>query len=701
MHNLALRGALLCAAAAAPSMPAIAADAVAAADGPRDYLPSAILVTGQRVDGYAIDDGSTGTKTPTPLIDVPQTIDTITEDQLEDQAITQLGDALRYVPGVSLDTGEGHRDQVYIRGQASTADFYLDGIRDDAQYYRPLYDISRIEVLKGANALIFGRGGGGGVVNRVSKVADPARSMLGANASIDTFGAWTLSTDVNQPLGNGVAARINAAYEDFANDRDFVTGHFWGVSPTVTADFGSDTRLTLHYTHDENTRVTDRGNPSLGGEPLTGFDTTFFGSPDFNTSHTTADIARARIEHEFSSSLSANATVVYADYDLYYANVVPQGTDGTDVTLAGYTSGTKRQNLIGQANLVWTGETGAIGHILLAGVEAGRQDTDALHTGITFAGGATSVTIPLASVLAVPAVTVGAVDRSTFSRLETVSAYLQDQIAIGEHFQLIAGVRYDEFSLDSDNRLAAEQLSRKDRTWSPRFGVVVKPRQSLSLYASYATSFLPQSGDQFTRLDATTASLEPEKFENLEAGVKWAVNPSLLATAAAFRLDRSNTRAADPLNPGFTVLTGASRVNGFELSLAGKLAENWQANIGYTYLDGEIRSDTSSAAAGTRLQQVPRHQASAWTRYDLNERFGLGGGVIFQDKQFASISNAVTLPSWVRFDAAAYLHLREGVSLQLNVENLLGAHYYPSAHGDNNIQPGDPRSVKIGLRFDM
>lgn len=697
MNRLTLRGALLCAAAFAPAMPALAA--AGAADAPeRDYLPTNIVVTGVHHDGYASGDGSSGTKTPTPLIDVPQTVDTITEDQLDDQGITQLADALRYVPGVTLDTGEGHRDAVYIRGQASTADFYLDGMRDDAQYYRPLYNVARIEVLKGANALIFGRGGGGGVINRVSKTADLSGSKLVLDGSGDSFGAWSISADANQPLTDGLALRVNGAYEDFNNDRDFVTGHFAGISPTITAQLGADTRLTLFYTHDESDRVTDRGIPSLNGEPLTGYDQTFFGSPTFNTSNTRADIARGRIEHDFSSSLYANASWVYADYDLFYANVVPSETDGANATLAGYTSGTQRKNLIGQANLVWTGATGSIGHTLLLGVEGGRQDTDARRTGVEFAGGAATVTVALNRVLAIPAVVAGAANRQSSSQLDFASAYVQDQIAIGDHLQLIAGVRYDDFALDSTNLLTNQSNSRTDRKWSPRFGLVAKPQDNLSLYLSYATSFLPQSGDQFTTLDSSTASLEPEKFENLEAGVKWAINPQLFATASVFRLDRSNTQAADPLNPGFTVLTGKSRVEGFELSLVGKLAKNWQANLGYTYLDGEIRSNTTRAFAGARLQQLPRHQASAWTRYDLTDTFGLGAGIIYQGKQFASISNAVTLPSWVRVDAAAYYQLSDRISLQANIENLFDESYYSSAHGDNNIQPGDPMSVRIGVR---
>ena len=226
----------------------------------RSYLPEEILVSAA-LDGYAIDDGSTATKTPTPVIDVPQSISVVTRDQIEDQNIRQLNDALRFVAGVTLETGEGHRDEVFIRGQESTADFYLNGLRDDAQYYRSLYNIERIEVLKGPNALIFGRGGSGGAINRVSKIADPGKSFVAADATVDTFGAFALGADINAPLSAAAAARLNATYQEFDNHRDAYEGRFFGISPTVTLDAGPDTRVVLGYSYDDDERVTDRGVP--------------------------------------------------------------------------------------------------------------------------------------------------------------------------------------------------------------------------------------------------------------------------------------------------------------------------------------------------------------------------------------------------------------------------------------------------------
>jgi len=699
-----LRRATLLASAAMLFSPSLAsANAAAAAAEDRDYLPTDIVVTGER-QGYGEDDGSSGTKTPTPLIEVPQTIDIITRDQLEDQGISQLADALAYVPGVSLESGEGNRDAVFIRGQESTADFYLDGLRDDAQYYRSLYNVERVEVLKGANALIFGRGGGGGVVNRVSKTARLNGNSAQFDAGVDSFGAFNLAGDVTSRIAPVAALRVNATYEEFNNDRDFYDGRFIGITPTVTVELGPQTRFTAHYTYDDDRRLADRGIPSLGNGPIEGFDDTLFGDPDFNVSRTKVHIARTRLDHDFSSDLSANVSLQYADYDKLYANIVPGSTDGTNVTLSGYENLTDRQNFIAQANLIWKLISGPVEHTILAGFEYGDQQTDDSRRLVQFdtAGGpVTSISVPLAQRLAVPSFTLTAPARARDSQLTTLSAYIQDQVELGEHVQLIAGLRWDSFDLDTRNQLSGATLGRKDDMVSPRFGLVIKPNAAVSFYASYAQSFQPQSGDQFVSLSSVEAALDPEEFENFEIGAKWLIQPELFLTAALFQLDRSNTQAPDPLVPGNIVLTGETRTKGIELSLVGNITEGWQANIGYTYLDGEIREDTSSAAAGTRLEQLPEHQLSIWNRFQLTEQFGMGVGAIYQDEQFASVSNTVTLPDYWRFDAAAYWDVNERLALQVNIENLFDEAYYPSAHGNNNIQPAAPFSARLGVRLKL
>jgi catecholate siderophore receptor len=656
----------------------------------------AIIVYG-RPEGYDIEKTRTATKTETPLVDVPQTIAVISREQLDDQALEQLGDALRYVPGVVLGQGEGHRDQVTLRGQNTTADFFLDGLRDDAQYYRPLYNIDRIEVLKGANALIFGRGGGGGVINRVSKTPEFGRSRMAGSISGDSFGAWSVAADLDQPLSDQAAVRINATYEDLRNHRQVFGGHFTGVTPSVGLRFGDASSLVLSYEFAEDERITDRGIPSLAGRPLQGYYDTFFGNPAINRSKVTAHIARARFDHEFGEHLSADLTAQFADYDKYYANIYPRGASATTVQLEGYENSTKRKNWAVQGNLVWNGETGPLRHQLLAGFEASEQNTDDNRRLASF-GGAATATIPLSLRIVAPASTFGGLSRLSRSDVRALSAYLQDQVDIGEHLKLVVGLRYDDFRIASTNRINGFTASRSDGKWSPRAGVIVKPRENLSLYASYALSFLPQSGDQFTVLDATTSTLAPEEFRNLEAGVKWDITERIAFTAAAYQLDRRNSRANDPLS-GAVVLTGKSRTKGFETALVGQIGQSLQLTVGYAYQDGQIRSATTAAPVGRRLAQLPRHQFSAWTRYDVTDSIGFGLGMVHQSEQFATISNAVRLPAFTRFDAAAFFKVSDQLTVQFNVENLTDRRYFPSAHTDFNITTGEPLSARMSARL--
>lgn len=702
MPHLHRRTALL--AGAALLFPAVA-HADEAAQPERSYLPTDIVVTGNGESDYGMQDGSSATKTPTPLIDVPQGVSYITEDQLEDQSIRQLNEALRYVPGISMETGEGHRDEVFIRGQESTADFYIDGLRDDAQYYRSLYNIERVEVLKGANALIFGRGAGGGAINRVAKRAELNGQAVAGEASIDSFGAFALLADVNQPLSGSAALRLNATYEEFDSHRDFYEGRFFGISPTLTAELGPQTTLVASYTYDDDRRVTDRGVPSVAGTgPLRGYDETFFGDPGFNQAEAQVHIGRVRIEHEFGGGLSANGTIQYADYDKVYANILPSGLGSTadTVFLGGYRDYTDRENWIAQGNLVWQAGGDTLESTLLLGFEVSRQDTRNGRDTVSFTrapgtGGLAPNETPLGETIFIPPYTLDAGARLRDSQLETLSFYLQEQLQIGDHVELVGGLRWDRFDLDTLDLVGGVAGDRVDEKVSPRFGVIVKPNRDLSIYASYAESFLPQAGDQFLVLSPTSAQFEPEKFTNYELGVKWAPLAKVLVTAAVFRLDRSKTPFTD--STGVTTLTGESRVEGFEIGAVGEITDFWKANIGYTHLDGELRTASSFGPAGQRLQQTPKHQIAAWNRFDVTEQLGFGFGVIHQSDQFASFSNTVELPSYWRVDAAAFYTVSDRLSLQLNIENLFDETYYPSAHGNNNIQPAEPFSARIGVRF--
>ncbi len=671
-----------------------------------------IIVTGQR-DGYGTDVTTTATRTATPIQDVPQAISVVSEKQIEDQALRSVGDVLRMVPGATIGQGEGHRDQITLRGNNTTADFFVDGLRDDVQYYRPLYNVARVEVLRGPNAMIFGRGGGGGVVNRVTKLPELVASH-GGTASVDSFGAWYVDADLNQPLSDNAAFRINAVYEHLRNHRDVYEGDVWAVNPTVRILPGADTGLSLSYEYVDDRRIVDRGVPSAGAgtitnpaEPLRGFRDTFFGSPEANDSKFTGHIARAALEHRFSEAVTLTSRLLYGYYDKYYRNVFASSAVRSDaggravVDLGTYYSATQRENLFSQNDLVWKFGSGAWSNTLLAGVELGRQETGSQRFNGFFNGTSQRATVALADVLTVPPVVfrggIANGERSSDSRLSLFAIYAQNQMDLGP-VELITGVRFDRFDLEVDDVVTGQSFQRTDDLVSPRLGLVFKPVEQVSLYASYARSYLPQSGDQFSALDITAAALEPERFDNYEIGAKWQALPGLLFSAALYQLDRTNTRASGPV-PGQIVQTGETRARGIELEAVGQITPAWSISASAAFQEGEIRTDTSAAPAGREAAQFPNTQAAVWTRYDFSRRIGAAVGVQHQGASFASISNAVVLPAFTRVDAALFFQLAPNVEAQLNVENLLGEEYFFTAHSDNNISTGAPRNARATVRF--
>ena len=295
--------------------------------GPTDDV---VTVTGR----YLSLDELNAVKTPTPIIDVPQSLSIVTEAQIVDQVFTSLGDIVRYTPGLAVSQGEGHRDAIIIRGNQTTADFFLNGVRDDVQYFRPVYNLESVEILRGANALLFGRGGGGGVVNRVTKSPVVGESFTELSAGIDTFGAGLVSADVNLATGEATALRVNAFAEHLDNHRDVFEGDRYAVNPVFGYAPDDATTFEFSYEYVNDDRVVDRGVPSVpvaGGpdRPLEGFEETFFGSPEGNTTTLEAHIVRARADRTFSDALRGNVTIQYADYDKAYANIYPAGLDTT------------------------------------------------------------------------------------------------------------------------------------------------------------------------------------------------------------------------------------------------------------------------------------------------------------------------------------------------------------------------------------
>jgi catecholate siderophore receptor len=678
--------------------PAFAAGA--AADSANSSSGPDIVITGERLP-YGVKVTSTATKTNTEIKNIPQALTIVSSAQIADQQLRSIGDLLLFVPGASYNSGEGNRDTLVLRGNSSTADFFVDGVRDDVQYFRDFYNVDRVEVLRGPNAMIFGRGGGG-IINRVLKKPgfSTARS---ATASGDSWGGRRISADVDQPLSASFGLRLNGVYEYSDSFRHHVDLKRYGINPTAALLVGSDTRIDLSYEYFHDRRTADRGVPANGDEPLRGHTRDFFGDPDDSLAKANVNLATLAVEHRFAEGLTLKNRTMFGSYDKFYQNIYPNSFNPVTgrVTLAGYNNRNDRNNLFSQTDLVWENKLAGIDQTLLFGFEVGHEKSRNKRLTAT---SITPGTVPVDDPTVDAAVTFAALASDADNRVKAnvAALYIQDQVRPTDWLEIVAGLRFDSFKVDVDDLrpIGGGQFSRRDRLWSPRFGLVLKPTDNLSFYVSYSRSYLPQSGDQFSGLTNITEALKPERFDNYEVGAKLQLPGGLLATAAIYKLDRINTRATDPVTQQ-TVLTGAQRSRGVELGLERSVTSHWLVSAGYALQKAEITRTTAVAPAGREVPLVPRHSFSLWNRYDFTKQIGAGLGVIARSKSYTTISNLVKLPGYARVDAALYYQLPGGVEAQINIENLLGAHYFPTANADNNIAPGAPRTLKasVGYRF--
>jgi catecholate siderophore receptor len=674
---------------------------------------SPLIITAQVEDGYLPGRLDTALRTSADLRDIPQSVGVVSSQLIRDQAMQSMADVLRYIPGATIGQGEGHRDAPSLRGNASTADFFVDGVRDDVQYYRDLYNTERVEVLLGPNAMIFGRGGGGGVINRVTRVAD-GRRHVGLSLEGGDFEHRRMVGDLGAALTGEVSGRVNLLHERSGSYRDFVNLERWGVNPSLTYQGAGGFTATLSFERFVDDRTIDRGAPSFLGRPLAIPVGAYFGDPTQSWSRVEADSGRLAFDMPLQGDLTLRHRTVWGAYDKGYGNVYASGPAVADAQgrpstypLQAYRSFTERTNLFSQTDVVWDlGEAGARRRVV-AGLEVGRQETRNLRETGRFGGPAGPTTLAGVSVsdptrrnLVIAYANAGSDGRNS-GVAEVAAMFGQVQADLGPNVQLIAGLRYDVFSLDLRDERASvtgrRDVSRTDRIWSPRLGLVVRPVEPLSLYASYSVSSLPASGDQFASLSVSTESLKPESFHNLEAGFKVDVGPRLMATGAVYQLDRENTQAPDPLTPGRLVQTGAQRSTGLELGLSGKVTDRWETVATLAVQSARITRQTAAAPAGRRAALTPDFTASLWNKVEVTPRLSVGLGVIHQGEMAASISNAVTLPGFTRVDGAVFLRVGEDYRLQLNVENLGDITWSPTSHGDNNIQPGAPRTVRISV----
>jgi catecholate siderophore receptor len=647
----------------------------------------------------------------------PQSVTVVSNEVMSSQGDTRLEDALKNVPGITLNAGEGaaRGDTVNLRGFSAFNDFFLDGVRDAAIYTRDSFDLQSVEVLKGPSAVLFGRGSTGGAINQVTKAPElmPLDEVTAEIASNDLYRA---TADLDTPFGSAAAARLNLMGESSqAAERDDVRNRRFGVAPAVSFGLGDADTFTLAYLHQQEDNIPDVGIPFVGdtvADVPRQFD---YGlTSDRNT--TDDDIVTARYRHAFSDDISLADTLRYANYDFNFRFAAPNF--GSHAPAAGEpladllvgrdapSSMGSQTNLDEQLDLSARFQTGAVSQLLVAGIELARQGSVLERYNNPFN---THNNWVAETPLLAPDPYEVAPNEPITSTQHTVApsggAYVLDTLGFGPYVALSGGYRYDYFSADYQavtlSTGAQTHLTELNRLGSPRAALMVTPTKHQTYYFSYGTSFDP-SAEALT-LTSKTAALGPVRAKTYEAGAKtlW-LHDALSLTGAIFHTEVDNAQTNDPDNPNITVLEGNERVNGVELGATGHLTRQWELTGGYTYLDGRTLASGTAADVGKIMPNVAHNALNLWTEYYLG-RWEIGGGGNWLSRRYADSAESVRLPGYVVWNAMASVSLSPKLTLQLNAYNLFNKLYYDALYytsaAENHAIPGAGRSVALNARM--
>ncbi|WP_075806566.1 TonB-dependent receptor [Pseudomonas putida] len=681
-----------------------------------------------------------------PLVDTPRSVTVVPQQVLKDTNALTLQDALRTVPGITFGAGEGGNpqgDRPFIRGFDSQNDTYIDGVRDTGAQSRELFAVESIEVSKGPNSAVGGRGAAGGSINLVSKKAHLGNSFDGGFTwGSDQTQRYTL--DGNYQFTDTIAGRLNLmSHESNVAGRDKVNYDRWGIAPSLAFGLGTDTRVNLDWYHVESDDLPDSGVPyTYSGtnrtsanpdKPYSGGDhSNFYGLTDRDFRKSRTDIATIAIEHDLTDALTIKNTLRHGNSMQDYILTQPDDSKGN----VNNGSVWRRANTRVGNTATTTNQTDLFGDIYIAGfknsfstgIELSREESERstydVNTDTTPATPITP-TVP-SSTNCTPAMIVssgynctslsnpnpddpwnGSISRNyagTTTKGKTRAIYVFDTLELTPQWLVNMGLRYDHFDTEyrtygangattvSKTGVRAEGKDTSEFV-TGQLGLVWKPADNGSVYVSYATAATPPGamlgeGMEGNVLPNSTdrngvllgSDMEPEETTNYEIGTKWDLLDSRLSlTGAIFRTEKDNARVQVNTNTYENV--GTTRVDGIELSASGKITEKWQVFAGYAYMEGRQidGGPLGKANDGNQLPNLPNNSASLWTTYQITPKFTIGGGAFYTDEVFGSVANTTKVDSYVRYDAMAAYKLTKNVDLQLNVQNLTNEVYYDKA----------------------
>ena len=690
-------------------------------------------------------DRAASTKYVAPLLDTPKTVSVITQELIKETNATSLQEVLRSTPGITFGMGEGGNpegDRPFIRGFDSQSNVLIDGVRDPSSQSRDMFNVERVDVVKGADSVYNGGGAVGGSINLVQK-APLLENSIGGSLGLGTDKYKRATVDLNRQLGETSAFRLNllGAKGDVPG-RDNVDYEHLGIAPTLSFGIGTPTRVTVGYYHYETDDMPDYGipynNPYTAGTPNARFNgdggplavnrNNFYGLTGRDFRKTQVDSGNLRVEHDINDRFTISNTTRYTESKNNYIASNPGDSSGLNITNAPIIVGTapatvnvppgflnrnaksrnsQSEGFINSTQLRGTVDTGGLKHSLAVGFEYSKDKVDNRNYVVGNA--------PVANILNPNPndIYTGTVTRNTAgtrTQAETKSAYIFDSLELSRQWSINAGLRYDSYDTHASPystlgaALASNTFLRSKNDYlNYQAGVVYKPAANGSVYLNYATASNQPGisvGDGADSLALTNQDLDAERVKSLELGTKWDVlDRRLSLTGAVFHIEKTNAKVSTSATTVANV--GEQRVNGFELGFAGNVSPAWKIYGGYVYQDAKLANagPVNAAFNGNQFPNTAENSASLWTSYKLLPQLTLGGGLFYVDKVFGNPANTKYVPSYVRLDAYAEYEINKNVSLQLNVQNLTDKTYFDRAYSTHMVSVAPGRQVILTANF--
>ncbi|XQQ06910.1 MAG: TonB-dependent siderophore receptor [Leptolyngbya sp. IPPAS B-1204] len=666
-----------------------------------------VVVTGEQERGYQVERATTATRTDTPILNIPQSIQVVPRQVIEDQAATQVTEVLRNVSGIAVNASPLtiFSDDIRIRGITAGRDYYRNGIRNFFGGFnlgQETANIERVEVLKGPASILYGQAEPGGVVNLITR-SPLNEPYYAVDMTVGNYNFYRPTLDLSGPLNAAgtILYRFNAAYQYSESFVDTFDAERFFIAPTLQIQLSENTTLTIDGEYLDDSRPNYTGLPALGTvleNPLGDVPISRFLGDEDRRDRVVGNVGY-RLEHNFNEAWSIRNSFRYeflgVNEDAIFVNALLD--DNRTVSRGAFRTRGDAQNYALQTDVLGEVSTGNVEHQLLFGLELRRTDQD-------FRGGG-SPPVPDIDLFDPE---YGNFDlefvneRGAKSTQSVIAGYVQDLISIGEAFTILLGARYDWVEQTTNNRDANQEFYQRDTALTPRVGIVYQPIEPLSLYASYSRSFAPSFGADFRNADGSP--FEPTEGEQVEIGVKAELfDNRLIATLAAYDLTRQNIVTPDPQRPGFSLQIGEERSRGIEFDLIGEPLPGLSLIASYAYTDAEITKD-NSGNEGNRPNNVPEHSGSLWATYTIQagtlQGLGFGLGAFIVGEREGDLGNTFQLPGYIRTDAALF-YRRENWDIALNIKNLFDVEYYESASFRDGVYPGAPFTIlgTVSVRF--